>query len=313
MNIRLRGSVFVLLCLAASPAFAQAPPTPPLVLTLPSSARTSALGNAWVAGRDAEVVFYNPAQLIGSRQEFGATVSRPGPAGSGISLASAYTGGRWSMTFGWGVKLLNFNTDAAAPYPYRSDVLLTRGDAAGDSGLLAFGGAFVYRNFRIGGAAKYAFDHVATPAGAALPVSIAQRAWLGDIGVARTIKGGVAAFSVQNLGRTTANTASTLITPRQYVAGYSLARPLGPLDVGLYGQVTMRKDWWSPAGGFEASYSWIEGYAVTARVGAWRPETTTEKPIAIGAGLTADRLSVELAFRFYDGGKTGRMVTVRWR
>ena len=117
MNIRHTGTALAFLSLTASPAFAQAPPTPPLVLTLPSSARTSALGNAWVAGRDAEVVFYNPAQLIGSRQEFGATVSRPGPAGTGISLASAYTGGRWSMTFGWGVKLLNFNTDAPAATP----------------------------------------------------------------------------------------------------------------------------------------------------------------------------------------------------
>jgi hypothetical protein len=313
VNRRLLGLAASLVCVTASPAYAQAPPTPPLVLTLPSSARTSALGNAWVAGRDAEVVFYNPAQLIGGRQEFGATVSKPGRAGTGISLASAYAGGRYSLTFGWGVRLLGLDVDAAAPYPYASDVLLTKGDAGGNSGLLAFGGAFVFKNFRIGGAGKYVFDHVVTPPAALLPVAIDQRAWLADVGVARTIFGGTAAFAVQNLGRTTAKTTSTLITPRQFVAGYSWSRSAGPLDVGLYGQVTMRKDWIAPAGGVEATYSWIEGYSFTMRAGAMRPDTTSEMPIAIGAGFTADRLTLELALRFFDGGQTGSMVTVRWR
>ena len=61
--------------LTALPAFAQAPPTGPLVLHIPSSARTAALANAWVAGRDQDVIFHNPAQLIGARSGFDLSLS----------------------------------------------------------------------------------------------------------------------------------------------------------------------------------------------------------------------------------------------
>jgi len=156
-------------------------------------------------------------------------------------------------------------------------------------------------------------DSASTPLGVAPAVSISQHAWLADIGVARNALGGVAAFSVQNLGRTTPANATSLITPRQFLAGWSTTRAAGPLDLGLYSQVTMRKDWISPAGGFEAGYSWIEGYAIALRVGARRPETDTEHPVALGAAFTADRLTIEYAIQFFEGGRTANGVTVRWR
>ena len=224
-----------------------------------------------------------------------------------------YAAGKWSLTLGWGAQLLGFDVDAAAPYPYASDVLLSRGSADGQSMLLAFGGAVVYRNFRIGAAGKYVSDRAATPPGDSASVSIGQHAWLGDVGVARNILGGVAAFSVQNLGHSSTGSASRLVTPRQFLAGYSITRPLGPLDLGLYRQVGARKDWVAPAGGLEVGYSWIEGYSVAVRVGATRPETTTERPVSVGVGLTADRLTVEYAARFYEGGRAGSVVTIRWR
>jgi hypothetical protein len=304
---------FLSLCAVAAPAFAQAPPIPPLILHLPASARTAALGNAWVAGRDQDVVFYNPAQIINAARNFGVTIDRPGPAGTALSAASSYAAGKYSLTLGWGARLLNFGVDPAAPYPYTVDNLLTKGTANGQSLLLTFAGAIVYKNFRIGGAGKFVSDSVATPAGAPAPVSIDQHAWLADVGVARNLWGGVAAFSVQNLGRTTAVDASTLITPRQSLAGYAISKPAGPLDLSMFGQVTMRSGWWAPAGGLEVGYSWIEGYTVTARVGATRPETTAEQPIALGAALAADRLTIEYAIRFFDGGHTSNTVTVRWR
>ena len=296
----------------ATPAFAQAPATAPLVIHLPSSARTAALGNAWVAGRDAEVIFYNPAQLIGARQEFGVSISRPGPAGTALSAASTFAAGKMSLTLGWGVQAVGFSVDPAAPYPYTTDVLLTRGDADGHSALLTFGGAIVYKNFRIGGAGKYVTD-VASGLGPASGVSVNQHAWLADIGVARNVLGGVAAFSVQNLGRTTPASPSNLTTPRQFLAGWSTARATGPLDLGLYSQVTMRDDWISPAGGIDVGYSWIEGYAIAFRLGARRPETTSEHPVTLGAAFTADRLTIEYAVQFFDGGRTANGVTVRWR
>lgn len=313
MNTRLTAAAAALTGLLASPASAQAPATAPLVLHMPSSARTSALGNAWVAGRDSDVIFYNPAQLIGARQELGVSILRPGRAGAGTSISSVYAAGKWSLTLGWGAQLVGFDVDPTSPYPYPSDVLLSRGSADGQSMLLTFGGAIVYRNFRIGAAGKFVSDRVATPPGDETPVSIGQHAWLGDIGVARNLLGGVAAFSVQNLGNTSTGDPSRLVTPRQFVGGYSMTRPLGPLDLGMYGQVAGRKDWVAPAGGLEVGYSWIEGYSVAVRVGATRPETTTELPVSFGVGLTADRLTVEYAARFYEGGRAGSVVTIRWR
>jgi hypothetical protein len=305
------------MCALPSPAGAQAPATPPLVLLLPSSARTASLGNAWVAGRDAEVIFYNPAQLIGARQEFGLSIARPGEAGTMVSIASTYAAGRMSLTLGWGVQVAGFAVDAMVPYPYARDALLTRGDADGLSALIAFGGAIVYKGFRIGGAGKYVSDHVRTPPGSAAAVSVSRHAWLADIGVARNVLRGVAAFSVQNIGRdsfaNTPNGPTTLTTPRQYLAGWSTARPVGPLDLGLYSQVTMRKDWIAPAGGVDVGYSWIDGYSVAFRLGARRPETLTERPVSVGAAFTADRLTIEYAMHCFDAGRTAHGVTVRWR
>jgi hypothetical protein len=118
VNQRLPFVLALIGCALPLRASAQAPVSAPLVLHLPSSARTAALGNAWVAGRDAEVIFYNPAQLVGARQEFAASVNRPGSAGTAASAASVYAAGKWSLTLGWGAQFVGFNVDPAAAYPY---------------------------------------------------------------------------------------------------------------------------------------------------------------------------------------------------
>ena len=84
--------------------------------------------------------------------------------------------------------------------------------------------------------------------------------------------------------------------PRQVLLGWSTTHAAGPLDLGLYGQVTMREGWIAPGGGVEVGYSWIEGYTVALRVGARRPETDERAArCALGAAFTADRLTVEYA------------------
>jgi hypothetical protein len=75
----------------------------------------------------------------------------------------------------------------------------------------------------------------------------------------------------------------------------------------------MRTGWIAPAAGFEVGYSWIEGYSVALRVGARRPETDAGQPMSLGASFTADRLTVEYAAQFIDGGRISNGVTVRWR
>jgi hypothetical protein len=310
---KLAAIAIVLLAALPVPAQAQAPTTAPLIMHLPSSARTAALGNAWVAGRDQDVIFYNPAQLVGAGRDFAVSLSRPATSGTALSAASAYAAGRYSLTLGWGAQMIGFNPDPLAPYPYSTDVLLTRGGADGQSMLLAFGGAFAYKGTRVGAATKYISDRASTPAGANPAASITQHAWVVDVGVARNMLGGVLAFSAQNLGRSVAENPADLTTPQQFLAGYSMTKPAGPFDVGLYGQVTMRPDWIAPAAGVEMGYSWLEGYTVTLRAGARRPETDAEQPVSLGAGVTVDRLTVEYGVQFVSGGRASHGVTVRWR
>jgi len=298
---------------AAVPAYAQAPPTGPLVLHIPTSARTAALADAWVAGRDLDVIFRNPAQIIGTRSTFDLSVARLGPASKMISMGSIYAAGKWSATFGWGAQLVGFNADPTASYPYSPDLTLESGARNGTSALVTVGGAIVFKGFRVGAAGKYVTDMVATSRTVLNPVQVNQHRILADVGVARNLFGGAAAIAFQNLGRHTRHDGVYLPVPRQIAMGWSTTRTAGPLDLALFSQVAVRKGWTSPALGIEAGYGWLEGVNVTLRAGVKRPETDREKPISLGAAFTIDRLTVEYALRMFDGGKSANGVTLRWR
>lgn len=306
-------AALVLLTSLAGSAHAQAPPTGPLVLHIPTSARTAALANAWVAGRDLDVVFHNPAQLIGARSGFDISLARFGPASKMVSMGSIFAAGKWSATFGWGAQIVGFNADAASSYPFSPDVTLAAGDRSGTSALITAGGAIVFKGFRVGAAAKYVTDIVATSPAVLNPVRINQHLLLADVGVARNLFGGAAAIAFQNLGRHSRDSGVFLRVPRQVALGWSMTKVAGPLDLGIFTQVTARKGWISPAAGVEVGYSWIEGYGLTFRVGGRRPETDAEKPVSLGAAFTIDRLTVEYALRLFDGGKSANGVTLRWR
>ena len=271
----------------------------------------AALGNAWVAGRDLEVVFHNPAQLIGARPGFDLSITRLGPASTMISVGSVFASGKWSLTFGWGAQVLGFNADAATTYPYSPDLLLADGARSGSSTLVTAGAAILVKKFRIGVSGKYASDLAA--ASTQRPVGASHQVVLMDVGVARNLFRGAAALAVQNIGRDSHDTGGDLTLPRQVALGWSTTRQAGPLDLGLFTQVTARRHWTSPAAGLEVGYSWMEGYNLVLRAGARRPETGTERPMAVGAAFTVDRLTVEYAVRFFDEGRTANGVTLRWR
>lgn len=313
MTLRSLAIVLALGAWSVAPAYAQAPPTGPLVLHIPTSARTAALADAWVAGRDLDVLFRNPAQMIGTRSTLDLSLTRLGPSSKMLSSGSIYAAGPRSLTFGWGVQVVGFSAPAAASYPYDPDLTLGSGERNGTSLLLTMGGALVIKGFRVGAAAKYASDIVATSAAVLNPVRVNQRRVLADIGVARNLFGGAAAIAVQNLGKHSRHEGLYLPVPRQIAVGWSQTRIAGPIDLGLFSQVTVRKGWTSPALGVEAGYGWIEGLNVTLRAGVRRPETDREKPYSFGAAFTFDRLVTEYAIRFFDGGKAAHGVTLRWR
>jgi hypothetical protein len=315
--MKLRARAFTLIAmaalLAATPAFAQAPPSGPLVLHLPTSARTAALADAWVAGRDFDVIFRNPAQMIGTGETIDLSFARLGPASKMLSSGAIYAAGPRSLTFGWGVQIVGFSAPATVSYPYDPDITLESGSRNGTSLLATLGGALVIKGFRVGVAGKYVSDMVASSPAVINPVRVNQHRILADFGLARNILGGTAALAVQNIGRHTRHDNLFLRVPRQIAVGYSQTRGAGPIDLGLFSQVTVRKGWTSPAIGVEAGYGWIEGLNVQLRAGFRKPETEREKPFALGAAFTFDHLVTEYAIRFFDGGKASHGVTVRWR
>ena len=317
MRVVVAGVTGVVLC-ACLPAavFAQAPPAGPLLLITPASPRTAALGNAWVAGRDQEVLFYNPAQLIGSRTGMDVNITRHGSKGTTFGLGSVYTGGKWSLTLGWGVQLADYRVSPGATYPYPPDVLLGDGPVAGQSTLAAVGGAITWKGFRFGAAGKYASDRAVlqpNPNGLSVIPSVNHGVFVADFGVARNIVGGVGAISFQNLGGSSNGDGTGIKAPKQTLLGWSMSRGVGPIDVTVVSQLTLRDNWTAPAGGIEVGYSWIEGYFVSLRAGVRRPESGPERPFSLGAAFTADRVTIEYGVQFYEGGRASNGVTIRWR
>src|SRR5688572_6348385 len=209
-------------------AYAQAPPTGPLVLHIPTSARTAALADAWVAGRDLDVIFRNPAQIIGTRSTLDLSLARLGPASKMLSSGAIYAAGPRSLTFGWGVQVVGFAAPPAASYPYDPDVILESGSRNGTSLLLTMGGALVVKGFRVGVAGKYVSDIVAVSPAVLNPVRVNQHRILADVGIARNLFGGAAAIAFQNLGSHTRNEGLFLPVPRQIAVGWSSTRIAGP-------------------------------------------------------------------------------------
>src|SRR4029079_2157206 len=63
-------------------------PYAPLVLLLPSGARTLALGNTGVGGRDDDVVFFNPPELVIAGAGFGGSIERYSATSAGGALSA---------------------------------------------------------------------------------------------------------------------------------------------------------------------------------------------------------------------------------
>ena len=305
----------VLACVLSLRALAQAPETGPLVLLLPASTRAMAVGNAWVAGRDEDVIFYNPAQLIGARPGVHLSLARYGSASTLGAMAGVYAAGPLSLTLGWGVQILDFATRPGEAYPFVPAILGTRGTREALSMLATVGGAVTWKNFRGGIAVKYAADRVGTPSISAGGVSSSRyETFLSDFGLSHNLLRGVAALAVQNVGRGWVEGSRRIQVPLQTSLGWtSNAWQPGPFDLAVAAQVTARRGWIAPGGGVELGWGWIEGYSVALRAGVRRPETGSERPFTAGATFNADRFSLDYALQLFDGGRNAHRVTFHWR
>ncbi len=304
---------FGILALAV-PISARGQTAGPLALLLPASARSAALGNAWVAGRDEYAIFSNPAQ-ISATNGFGVSIATFGDDGRGFSAASAATMG--PMTYGWGVQLVDFSAPRAAiKYPLAPATVVGSGEADQFSMVALVAGEMVWKGFRIGASGKYAEDIVPREAFTSSLLVLPSRgsAFLADLGTSHPLWTGVAGLSLQNIGHPYMMRGKRYSVPTQLALGWTAQKSWGPLDFGFATQVTGRRDGWvAPGGGVEMSWSWIDGYRVEARAGARRTETADEKPVGAGFSFTADRLTLDYGAAFYTGNEMAHRLTVRWR
>jgi hypothetical protein len=293
-----------LLALAvALPAAAQDNGYGPLALTLPASTRMLGMGDIGVAGRDDDVVFYNPAQL---------TVAR-GTSFSLARLTETARGGAMSTVLRFGPGALGFGVDyleyqlTPASYPItKSDVLDPNADL-GTSALGVIGYAQTYKGFRLGAAAKYAMD--------AIDIERFGQAY-GDVGIARDFFRGqyTMGLAVQHIGASLTRGAEKIQPPTTATFGVATARQLGPLDGAATAGVSWsQQDDVTVGGGVELGWSWISGYNIAVRGGVHQARQDGDTEIMGGFGFTADRVTLDVAVQRLPGNRAGYQAGIRIR
>jgi hypothetical protein len=274
-------------------ATAQADRFAPIILELPASARAAAIGDAYLTARDADVLFYDAAQLAIAR---GMTLSagRYDAASTIASLSSATAlGGAGGVAIG--AQLLTYAGDfSRATIAPRT--LGTRGPLAASSLAVTLGGATTWRDTRIGASVKYVDDMrgSAQGGGATADVAIAR-----EVGAKRNV---TVALVASNLGPSLRVADVRTALPRRFSLGVGRdAIALGPIDLGVSSYVSLLRDGSLGAGaGAEIEYVWLDGYSVTGRAGVKQADRVggehTHGTGTVGLGLVADRLGVDYAY-----------------
>jgi hypothetical protein len=286
----------------------------PLVLRLPVSARALAMGDVAIAGRDDDVLFYNPAQLVAAR---GTSLSveqfSPSARAGALSAVGRFNNGGIAV----GATTAEFESPAQV-YPVSRRDMLARGPNEGTSTSLVLGIAQAAKGTRIGGSVKYVEERIA---------NTRNNGALLDLGVARDVFGTAIGLTVQNIGKSFETTnpngigtgfgtpiptgSSTM--PLRTTIGAGRGTQAGPFDVfGTAAVSVLRDGFVTPAGGGEIGYSWLDGYNVIVRAGARRSERG-EGPFTAGAGFGMDRLSIDYALETLSGNRVGHRIGLRIR
>ena len=305
--IRMRARIAALaafVCLPVTGA-AQAGGYGPLVLQLPASTRAIGFGNAYVAVREAEAVFYNPANA-GGRNLLAASVERYGSEAVAGAFASAYAFGPAGV--GIGAQVVDYRV-AAPGYPSlapNGEELMAGGPLPASSLVATMGLMIPFKGIRWGAAAKVAQDRVSNGRDGVV---------LADVGAAKEIGPVSVGLSVQNLGTSPKLLGTSAALPTRATLGAAGAGlPLGPVDFAASAALSVRRGGRvSPAGGGEFSYTPIDGVSIAGRLGLRLPEPDAEGPIAMGASFSFDRVTVDYAFEPYQGEGSGHRVGVRVR
>jgi hypothetical protein len=302
--MRVRSAVFAAFLLAPGAAGAQALGFGPIVLQLPTSARAIGFGNAYVAVREPEALFYNPAQL-GVRPGVALSVERYGSVATAGAVASTYVFGPFGL--GVGVQMLDFRAPSAG-YPGvapNGERLLADGPLPASSVVAATALEMAYKGIRWGVTGKVAQDRASVARDGVLAADVGAAKELGPVSVGAT---------VQNLGAGPKMLGTSAALPTRGTIGVAGAAPVGQLDMAASAALSVRRGGRvAPAGGVELGYTPIEGVSFAGRVGARLPEKDAEAPITLGASFTFDRLSVDYGFEPYQGKGSGHRVGIRVR
>lgn len=290
----------------------------PLRLPMGGSTRAIAMGDANTAGREDDVIFYDPAQLAVAR----------GTSASAERYSDHLAGGAMSTTtrfasggIGIGAQIVGGTN---APQCTITSVGPTGLFVSSPAPLnvmrvLAVAGvAQTFKRFHIGAAAKYAAEQGGDARTSRVMV---------DAGVSRdmTLNDFIplsVGLAVQNIG-TSATDTLQLDTPLRAALGLASGGPVGPIDLAFAADIAAEQNATQSllrhgrviAGfGTEIGYTWLDGYSFAFRVGERVPPTRTDlRHVTFGAGLTLDRVSFDYAGEDQVGFRVAHRFGIRLR
>jgi len=277
----------------------------PLVLQLPVTARTMALGGLSMATRDVEAVFGNPA-LVGGANAMSLSLGRYASGASTGHAATATTIG--PLGVGFGVGFLDA-PQYLSVRPVRSDVLTVDGDRAASNLAAGVAAGLSWKGFRWGLGARFVEERVAAARGGSVSA---------DVGMSRDFLNGflTTGLVVQHIGRGPGGPGASDPLPSRVSLGaatsaYGLSRWF---DVGGAANVAVRWDGRVVAAlGGELVYVPIEGIALALRAGGRAPELRAQRPLTGGVGVSYDRLTVDYGWEDMRGKGGAHRVTLRVR
>ena len=283
---------------------------------LPTSGSTRALamGDANLAGRDDDVIFYGPAQLAVARgTSVAAERYMDGLAGGTVATTSRLASGG----IGVGAEVVEGrNPDSCLQLLALPNGLPAARTISRDMAVV--GAAQTYKRTHVGLSAKYATQQADE-----------QRTsqFLFDVGASHDYSLGdfvplTAAIAVQNIGGSRRD-AAALGQPFRATVGLATGGPLGAFDVALATQFGVERADPRPGGrvndaiargGLEVGYTWLDGYSIAVRAGE-RTNTsiTLARHLTFGAGLVLDRLSFDWAVEDLAGSRYAQRFGIRLR
>jgi hypothetical protein len=271
------------------------------VLRLPASTRALAMGNAFVAGRGSEVVFYNPA-LLALQPGLAAAAQRYNSARTLGTVSAALATGPWGA--GVGAQMLDYEVRAVPVGPGGIGPVTT---IAASSLAATLAGSAQFKGVRVGLAGKYVEERLGnTRTGTAAA----------DVGAARDVGPVSVGLAVQNVGGDLRIGGLKTEMPRRATLGAAFGGyPLGTyFDLAATAAVSvLRNGDVMPAGGVELTYVPLEGWAFSLRAGAHRTELEGEQPVTAGAGISLDRVSLDYAYERFAGQGAAHRVGLRIR